>query len=430
MFEVFDFEIDDETREYGAFRQAYNERKPVFEKILIEAKKDIALIKLKNQKTAILRIAYIDGRVKSLSSIYKKACDRDIPAKEVFELITDILGLRIVVNNLKDIEPLINELKEHPKFKIHEREEHEGEGGYRAVHQMVSYCHSENDQIIESKLEIQIRTLLQDVWAILTHHDVYKNQRSLPSLAIPISDHLSQSLNALDCLADKFHQHIEAEVEPPNDLSDETPLDRQGIAFLYYDLLGKKPQEYEVDYLNRKVTEFGIQTVGQARKGLDERVLKRLEKIHDKRFPMLSPGMDLLEYGILYSAQGSSALNEYKRYIESAWEEIEQYGREEALSGLPETFDGFIEMIEDGKVPWEAIEELGGFEKCVTCGTKILVPDSAVESILDYYNNLEFDSIDMEIKLSDIADFDSVERESVNTKGVCPYCDHIMSKDD
>jgi len=417
--------------EYGVFRKAYNERKPIYEKVVTEALKAIAEIKHKHQKKATLRIAYIDGRVKTPTSIIKKACEKDISVKDVFDKMDDIVGLRVIVNNLKDIEPLIEELKTHPKFRIVEREEHTGTEPYRAVHLKVTYRLSNNDPGSDVTCEIQIRTLLQDGWAILSHHDLYKNQAELPDLAKPISKHLSESLHTLDRLANDLREHIEEKVEPPNDLTDEAPLDKQGMAFLYYELLGEKPQEYEVEFLVKKAGEYGLKTVGEARRGLSNRVIKRLTRIHDSRFSMLSPGSDLLEFGMLFAAEGPSAFQEYKRHVEADWDEIESYGRAEALSGMPETFDEFVEMAERGDVPWEAMAELGGVKGCMRCGAETFVLDSAVEGVLDHYG-----FPDTEVDLEDLLFHASnnhecpFELEAVDFSGVCSWCGHMMSKDD
>jgi putative GTP pyrophosphokinase len=417
--------------EYGVFRKAYNERKPIYEKAVTEALKAIAEIKHKHQKKATLRIAYIDGRVKTPTSIIKKACERDISVKDVFDKMDDIVGLRVIVNNLKDIEPLIGELKTHPKFQIVEREEHTGTDPYRAVHLKVAYRLSNDDPGSDMKCEIQIRTLLQDGWAILSHHDLYKNQAELPDLAKPISKHLSESLHTLDRLANDLRVHLEEKVEPPNDLTDEAPLDKQGIAFLYYELLGEKPQEYEVEFLVKKAGEYGLKTVGEARRGLSEEVIKHLKEIHDSRFHMLSPGSDFLAFGMLFAAEGPSAFQEYKRYIEAEWDEIESFGRAEALSAMPETFDEFVEMVEQGDVPWEAMKELGGVQECTNCGAEIFVHDATAEGVLAHYGFPDTE-LNLEGLLLDACDrFDCpFEQESVNTSGLCPWCDHMMSKVD
>jgi len=416
------------TPEYGIVKRAYNERLSLFEKALAEAKKAVAAIRLKHLRKATLRIAYIAGRVKSLPSLIKKACDRGISATEVFDRIHDVVGLRVVVNNATDVAPLIEELRANPRFKIEEIEDH-AQGPYRAVHLKVAYGLRDGEDVSLVQMEIQIRTLLQDAWAILTHHDVYKNQAALPALAQPVSKHLSESLSSLDKLADEFRRQMENIVEPPNDLSDDARLDRQGIAFLYYEILGEKPQEYEVDILVKHAHECGLRTIGDARRGLGEDVLQRLRQIHDARFGGWPIGSQVLEYGFLYAAQGPLAFEEYRKLVQAEWEDIERTAQAEALSEMPETFDEFVADLKRGDVPWGALEELGGVKRCSVCGTKILDPDAAAEGVMEHY---EVDDADIDILalICGIASESPFEPQGPNFPDLCSWCDHTMSKDD
>ena len=420
--------IHRDESQIGILKKSYNKRISLYRKALSNAKIIVEEIKIKHQKKATLRIAYIDARIKSLSSVINKAITQDIKADDIFAKIADIAGLRIVVSNLTDINPLIKEIKKDGRLKILEKERHSSQKPYRAVHLKVTlkvpYKHREH----EAPIEIQIRTLLQDAWAILTHHDQYKNQASLPPLARPISLRLSQLLNSVDKLANDLRKHVENIVEPPNDLSDDAPLNKQGLSFLYFELIGEKPQEYEVEILMNKVTEYGLKTIGDARKGLTPAVLEKIRKIHDDRFAMIPIGYDLLEYGMLFAVQGNLAYKAYKKHIEESWREIENMGRSEALSELPDTFEEFIKMVQDGNVPWTALEFLGG-GACFRCGNDIFDPSAAADGVLDYYEDPDT-NVDVEGLIFEAADGANCPFESLDFSGACSYCDYQMSKDD
>jgi|GEM_PF-1091454 len=415
----------DESR-IGILRKSYNARISLYRRALSNAQKIIKEIKIKHQKKATLRIAYIDHRIKRLSSVINKAMTKDIKAEEIFTKISDIAGLRVVVNNTMDINPLIKEIKKDGRLKILENEKHSG--FYKAIHLKVALTINHNHGEHEVPIELQIRTLLQDGWAILAHHDQYKNQASLPPLARPISLRLSELLSCVDKLANDLRKHVKKIVEPPNDLSDEAPLNRQGISFLYFELLGEKPQEYEVEILANRATEYGLKTIGDARKGLTQAVLRRIRKIHDERFAMIPIGYDLLEYGMLYAVQGSLAYKAYRRHIEESWKEIEDYGRSEALSGLPDTFEEFVTMMRVGNVPWTALVFFGG-GACARCGNDTFDPSAAADGIIEYYGDPETD-VDVEGLIFEAADGPDCPFESLDFSGVCSYCDHQMSKDD
>ena len=420
-------------QEFGAIRKEYRKRLPLFEKALEEAKRSLREIKQENEKRATLRIAYIDGRVKELPSIIRKACERDLSAQQVWAEVSDIIGVRVVVNNLCDIETFIGELKQSRGFTVLDRQCKDEAGGYRAEHLQVLYSLEFESRQESGACEIQIRTLLQDAWAVLTHRDVYKNQASIPGLAKEIPPHLAESLASLDRLADRFRSEVEKKVEVPNDLSDDAPLDKQGMAFLYYEILGERPQEYEVQWLLNRAREFGLSEVGEARKGLGKDVRDRLRNIKDTRFPGLPLGTDALEYGMLYAAEGETAFGQYSRHIEGEWQEIEAVARGEILAELPASFEEFVEQLRAGDVSWEAVRELGGFGECMRCGAEMLCPDSAAQGVLEHYDVKDADGTQQEAlerEFAQPAGGDSPGVVEAWSSGLCDWCAHMVSKDD
>lgn len=115
-----------------------------------------------------------------------------------------------------------------------------------------------------------------------------------------------------------------------------------------------------------------------------------------------------------------------KQKLQSEWDEIVATARGEVLSEMPATIDEFIEMLESGHVPLEALREMGGVEDCFRCGTEILRPDIAADAVLKYYGNP-----DIEVDLEELfVSTDVPECESVDFSGACQYCGYQMSKDD
>jgi putative GTP pyrophosphokinase len=428
-------EIYEETRkEYSILPKQYKNRKKMYETVLRELKEKIAIIQSSHKRDAKLRIAYVDARLKSLPSLIRKAVRNRIPAEKVFDSIYDIVGIRIVINNLRDLESLIDEIQKLPGLNILSREEHADPAGYRAIHLKASYLLDKGgDTKYEIVFEMQIRSLLQDAWATLSHHDIYKNKGDLSKLAETISRNLSGILGHLDNMANDFRTEMESKVEPPNDLSESAALDRESIAFLYYEMFGTTPEEYEVQYLSRRVEEYGVATVGDARKGLKKEVLNNLRKIHDKRFAGITiSNSDQFEFGLLYAVQGRSAYVEYKKRIEEDLAEVEAIARREILSAMPESFEEFVEELRRDNLSggvWDAIWELGGGGHCLRCGTEILMPEKAAEAVLDYYGERSAD-VDLVSLFMNPGGVDAPEMESVDFDEVCSYCGWQMSKDD
>lgn len=412
-----------QRKRYWGFKKKYNENRPAYEAVLQDVLEKLGEIKKSAEKSARLRIAHIEGRIKTPHSIIRKAVDRNIPASKIFRSIVDIIGVRIVVNNKSDVAAVIKELKKIPKLTLPKRKKHNDEGGYRATHVQAVYEMTENKARTEFPCEIQIRTVLEDAWAILSHRDIYKNANELPPLGRSISENMSRMLGSLDKMAGDFREAIAAKVKSPNDLSDDAPLDKEGLTFLYYELFGKPPDEYEIHYLSKVVHELHVKTIGDARKGLNKEVFDRLTKIHNKRFWVDMSNSDLLEFGIRYAALGKTAFKQYRERIDEEWAEVEAFSRREALSGLPETYEGFLEDLENGSVPWEALKTLGAIQGCFRCGTDILVPSTTAEVVAEFYNLDDWG--DLEVLFGELP-----EAEDIDFSGACSYCGYQMSKDD
>jgi hypothetical protein len=115
-----------------------------------------------------------------------------------------------------------------------------------------------------------------------------------------------------------------------------------------------------------------------------------------------------------------------QKRIKDEWDEMVAIARREALSGMPDTIDDFIKMLESGVVPTKALAELGGIQRCSRCGTDILRPEQAAEAVLEYYGNPD---VDVNLKAL-FEGLDTPEVESVDFSGACQYCGYPMSKDD
>lgn len=332
--------------------------------------------------------------------------------------------MRVVVNNLKDIDPLVEALEGHPAIEVLQREDHVAEDGYSATHLEAACSLRKDGQVRRVPLEIQVRTLLQDAWAVLSHHDFYKNVGTLPDLAKRVSEHMSRALSAVDHLADDLREEIVRLVEPPSDLSDDTPLNRGGIAFLYYAVFGEKPQEYEVDYLREHAERHGVSTVGQAKAALTEDVLKRLAEIHQRRFWMRISPAEAFEYALLYAVKGEDAYTDYRTHVEMEWADVEATARREMLAEMPDTYEEFLKLLERGDFPMDALAELGAVKDCMRCGNDYLDAEVAIEAVCEFYGVEDVDA--------ELAPFlwDSPDLGSQDYPGYCSYCGYQMGKDD
>lgn len=126
--------------------------------------------------------AQVKGRIKSFDALYRKILTRcqNGTIERPFETITDIIGMRIVVPFLEDLESVEKLIKKH--FQIVEtdyksRELTIREFGYDSIHIQIILPHEiagKFRNIKEMKIELQLRTILQDAWAEVEHELIYK----------------------------------------------------------------------------------------------------------------------------------------------------------------------------------------------------------------------------------------------------------------
>lgn len=136
--------------------------------------------------TADLKIVSVSGRVKTQESIRKK-CDRKQYADPLRD-IKDFAGVRVVCNYEADLSILRSIITK--SFRVHETEDKTKDlsvdkMGYHGAHYIVtlgpSYSGARYEGISDMFCEIQTRTILQDAWALISHHLVYKDEASIPA---------------------------------------------------------------------------------------------------------------------------------------------------------------------------------------------------------------------------------------------------------
>lgn len=124
-------------------------------------------------------IESIKTRVKSLTSIAKKARKKGIPlTMEAVEAnIRDIAGVRVICSFLDDVYLLADCLLQQDDITLIERKDYiknPKPSGYRSLHLIVEipiFLHNEKRIM---KVEVQLRTIAMDCWASLEHKLRYK----------------------------------------------------------------------------------------------------------------------------------------------------------------------------------------------------------------------------------------------------------------
>lgn len=128
-------------------------------------------------------IENVNGRVKSMSSILSKAERKGIPVDEVQDRIEDIAGIRIICQFEEDIYQVVEYLRSRTDMKVTSEVDyitHPKPSGYRSYHMVIEYQVQTSFESCTIPVEIQIRTLAMDFWAVIEHSLQYKYEQRIP----------------------------------------------------------------------------------------------------------------------------------------------------------------------------------------------------------------------------------------------------------
>lgn len=142
-------------------------------------------------------IEQVVGRVKSISSIIDKAQKKGIEIDKIEYQLEDIAGIRLICQFTDDIYTVVNLIRERSDMRVKSEKDyitHMKPSGYRSYHIIVLYKVETIQGTKEIPVEIQIRTLGMNFWAIIEHSLQYKYQGNIPQ---PVRTRLTAASNAL-----------------------------------------------------------------------------------------------------------------------------------------------------------------------------------------------------------------------------------------
>lgn len=160
-------------------------------------------------------IEYIKSRIKTSESIVKKLKRHgyDASIDNMVNYVNDIAGIRIVCSFTSDIYKLaemIGKQNDLTVISVKDYIKHPKESGYKSYHMLVTVPIFLSDRIIDTKVEIQIRTMAMDFWASLEHKIYYKFEGHAPEY---ISRDLRECSGIVSMLDAKMLQLNEAILE-------------------------------------------------------------------------------------------------------------------------------------------------------------------------------------------------------------------------
>jgi ppGpp synthetase/RelA/SpoT-type nucleotidyltranferase len=168
----------------GEFDKIYKRKRLALERAEAQLRSILQEVVGRIEDRKLVRAEFDAVRPKSLPGLERKARKSGWNAEDAFVRCSDLVGGRIVCNNVEDVyrvEELLKECLPADSGRI-ERQDYiaqPNERGYRALHLNFRLNVSPTFDCELIPCEIQIRSRLQDAWAELSHADIYK-QEELP----------------------------------------------------------------------------------------------------------------------------------------------------------------------------------------------------------------------------------------------------------
>ena len=130
-------------------------------------------------------IEHISSRIKSPQSIAKKIRHKgvELNVANIVKYINDVAGIRITCSFIPDIYRIADLIAKQNDVKVLKVKDYIMQpkaNGYMSYHMIVSIPIFLADDVIDTKVEIQIRTVAMDFWASLEHKIYYKYEGNAP----------------------------------------------------------------------------------------------------------------------------------------------------------------------------------------------------------------------------------------------------------
>ncbi len=130
-------------------------------------------------------IEHIKSRFKTPESIVKKLKKNGYEStiSNMINYVNDIAGIRVICSFTSDIYRIADMLAKQDDIKVLSVKDYivsPKPSGYKSYHMIISVPIFLSDRIVDTKVEVQIRTVAMDFWASLEHKINYKFEGNAP----------------------------------------------------------------------------------------------------------------------------------------------------------------------------------------------------------------------------------------------------------
>ena len=131
-------------------------------------------------------IEHIKSRIKTSESIVKKLRRHGYEStiQNMIQYVNDIAGIRVICSFTSDIYQIADMIRNQSDIKVISVKDYivnPKSSGYKSYHMLVTVPVYLSDRIVDTMVEIQIRTVAMDFWASLEHKINYKFEGNAPT---------------------------------------------------------------------------------------------------------------------------------------------------------------------------------------------------------------------------------------------------------
>lgn len=229
----------------------------------------------------------IEARVKEWSSIEEKLVRKSLSLEKIEDL-DDLVGLRLILLFRRDLKAVDELLRNSLSVKSAEDTSlrlADTQFGYQSQH----YVIEAPDKWLSIptwadlggiRVEIQVRTLAQHIWAAVSHKLQYKREASVP---LPLRRSINRASALLETVDIEFDRLLEDRlIYLADDLQNETSTSTLNVEILDSILVKTFPSasrttKGDFDELLVELEYFGIKTAGQLQDLLDKHLVSIME---------------------------------------------------------------------------------------------------------------------------------------------------------
>ncbi len=165
-------------------------------------------------------IEHIKSRVKTSESIVRKLKKRGYEStlENMQKYVNDIAGIRVICSFTSDIYRVADMLANQSDVKVLSIKDYikqPKESGYKSYHMIVSVPIYLSDSVIDTKVEVQIRTVAMDFWASLEHKMKYKKDIENAEVITEDLKFSADLINQIDMRMQQIREKIDASDDLP-----------------------------------------------------------------------------------------------------------------------------------------------------------------------------------------------------------------------